>query len=57
MNMSDLLRDTTSKGSAANDSLSPEASRTDDCDCYYEGWFFGGGSPEQSACLRSCREV
>ena len=57
MNLSGLSRDTTSKGSAANGSLSSEASRADDCDCYYEGWFSGGGSPERSACPRSYREV
>ena len=57
MNLSDPSRDTASKGSAANDSLSSEASRADDCDCYCEGWFFGGGLPERSACPRSRKEV
>ena len=57
MNLSDLLRDTASKGSAANDSLSFEVSQVDDCDCYCEGWFFGVGSLERSSCPCSCREV
>ena len=57
MNLSNLPRDTASKGSAANGSLSSEASRADKCDFYCEGWFSEGGSPERSSCLRSCREV
>ena len=57
MNLSVSPRDTASKGSTANGSLSSEASRVDDCDCYCEGWFLGGGSPERSVCPRSCREV
>ena len=57
MNLFDLSRDTASKGSVANDSLSSEVSRADDCDCYCEGWFSGGGPPERSACPHSCREV
>ena len=57
MNLSVPSRDTTSKGSTANGSLSFEASRADDCDCYCEGWFSGGGSLERSACSRSYREV
>ena len=57
MNLSNLSRDTASKGSIANGSLSSEESRADDSDCYYEGWFSGGGSLERLACPRSCREV
>ena len=57
MNLSVPSRDMASKGSTANGSLSSEKIRADDCDCYYEGWFLGGGSPERSACPRSCREV
>ena len=57
MNLSVPPRDTTSKGSTANGSLSSEASWADDCDCYCEGLFLGGGYPEQSVCPRSCREV
>ena len=57
MNLYDLSRDTASKGSAANGSLSSEASQADDCDCYCEGWFSEGGSPKRLACPRSYREV
>ena len=57
MNLSGLSRDTASKGSAAKGSLSSEANRANDCDCYCEGWFSGGGSPGRSACPRSYREV
>ena len=57
MNLSDLSRDTTSKGSTANGSLSSEESRADDSDCYCEGWCSEGGPPERLACPRSCREV
>ena len=57
MNLYVPLRYTASKGSTANDSHSSEASRADDCDCYYEGLFSGGGSPERPVCPRSCREV
>ena len=46
--MSDPSRDTVSKGSMANDSLSSEAGRTGDCNCYYGGWSSRGGSPERS---------
>ena len=57
MHLSDPSRDTVSKGSTANGSLSSAASRVVDCDFYCEGWFLRGGSPKRSACLRSCREV
>ena len=57
MNLSIPSRDTASKGSKANDSLSSETSRADDCDCYCESWFSGGGSPKRSAFPRSCRKV
>ena len=52
MHLSDASRDTVSKGSTANGSLSSEAGRTDDCDCYCECWSLRGGSLEQSVYAR-----
>ena len=57
MDVSDPSRDTVSKGSTANGSLSSKASWADDCDCYCQGWLSRGGSPERLACPLSCREV
>ena len=57
MHLSDPSRDTVSKGSTANGSLSSEASQTDDCDFYCEGWFSKGDSPKRSTYPRSYREV
>ena len=57
MHLSDPSRDTVSKGSTANGSLSSEASQTDDCDFYCEGWFSRGDSPKRSTYSRSYREV
>ena len=53
MHLFDPSRDTVSKGSTANGSLSSEAGRTDDCDCYCGGWSARAGSPEQLVCARS----
>ena len=57
MHLFDPSRDTVSKGSTADGSLSSATSRAIDCDCYCEGWFSRGGSMERSDCPRSCTEV
>ena len=56
MHLSDPSRDSVSKESTANASLSSEAGRMDDYDCYYGGWSSRGGSPEQSVCAHSRSE-
>ena len=56
MHLSDPSRDTVSKGSTANGSLSSEVGRKDDCDCYCRGWSSRGSSPEQSVCALSRSE-
>ena len=56
MHLSDPSRDTVSKGSTANGSLSSEVGRKDDCDCYCGGWSSRGSSPEQSVCALSRSE-
>ena len=56
MHLSDLSRDTVSRGSMANDSLPSEAGRRDDCDCYCRGWSMRGGSSGQWVCARSRNE-
>ena len=53
MHLSDLSRDTVSKGSTANGSLSSGAGRTDGCDCYCGVWPLRGGSPQQWVCAHS----
>ena len=49
MHMSDPSRDKVSKGSTTNGSLSSEADRKDECNCYCEGWSARAASPEISA--------
>ena len=56
MHLSGPSRDVVSKGSTASGSLSSDAGRADDCDCYCEGWFSMGGSAEHSLRLRSHSE-
>ena len=51
MHLSDPSRDVVSKGSTTSGSLSSEAGRTHDCDCYCGGWSSMGGLAEHS--LRS----
>ena len=56
MHLSDPSRDTVSKGSTANDSLSSKVGRTDNFDCYCGGRSSRCGSLEQSVCARSRNE-
>ena len=56
MHLSVPSRDMTSKGTTAKDSLSSEAGRTDDCDCYCGDWLSRDGSPEQLDCALSRNE-
>ena len=56
MHMFEPSRDTISKGSTANGSLSSEAARTGVCNFYCGGWPSRGGSPERSIYVRSRSE-
>ena len=56
MHLSDPSKDTVSKGSTANDSLSSEVGRTNDCNCYCGAWSARGDSSERSVCARSLSE-
>ena len=56
MHLSGPSRDVVSKGSTASGSLSSEAGRADDCDCYCRGWSSMGGSAKHSLRSRSRSE-